>query len=110
MSPARTPGLTAAIAACLSLEDRAIHPLHLGVWLAERHGPGQVDAVSAVDPAKVQHDEVTLLQHSVPGVGVRQGRVRSAGDDGFERAALETGRLDAPVDLRGELLLGDDPA
>ena len=93
MSPARTPGLTACDSGFLGFQDSPVDPRHLGIGVSQGDRSGQVDAVSAVDPAKVQHHQVPIPHHALAGVGVREGGIGTARDDRFERAPLETGRF-----------------
>jgi len=90
----------------LGVQHRPVNAIHLSIRLPYGDGSSQVDAVSAVDPAKVQHDEVAVPEHPVTRMGMRERRVRPARHDGFEGAPFESGGFDAPVDLRREFLLG----
>ena len=86
-------GLDRSDCRALSLQHGLIDPSHFRIGLPYSDRAGQVDAVSAVDPAKVQHDQVPLPECPVPRMGMGPCGIRSAGDNRLERAALETRRI-----------------
>src|SRR5688572_26965497 len=70
----------------LRVEYRLVNSSHFRIGLAYGNCPGQVDAVSAVDPAKVQHDQVPFPECPLTGMGMGTRRIRPARYDRLERA------------------------
>ena len=82
------PGLTAAMAASLGVEDCVINltsPRRRG---ANGDRSGQITAVSVQDAAKVQHHEVAGREDPVTRPMMRQRRVRARRDDRVEGQPL----------------------
>ena len=90
------PGLTAAngrrVRALHRLEQRAQTSPSPGAKLDR---PGQIHAVSVVDPPEVQHHAIPRLESAPARPRVRQGAVGPGRDDRLERGPLEPGPRNA---------------
>ena len=66
----------------------------------------QIHAVSVVDTAEVQQDDVARRQSALTGMRVGQRAVGSGRDDRIKRRALEAGGPQTGVDVRRHAALG----
>src|SRR6185503_10835605 len=71
--------------------------------LPDSSHPGKVAAVSVQDAAKVQHDQVALLQPPIGRTRVRQRTVGTGSDDRFEGRPRQPGASHRAVDVLGDL-------